>query len=161
MSRVLVAGVGNVFLGDDAFGVEVASRLSAEPLPPGVEVGDFGIAGVHLAYQMLDGYKAAVLIDAVPHGGQPGDIYVMEPQTAPGGDGGEAAPPRAALDAHSMEPEAVLRLVQVLGGSPPRVILVGCEPGSVEEGMGLSAPVAASVERAAQLVKELLADLMG
>lgn len=164
MSKVLVAGVGNVFLGDDAFGVEVAARLAAEELPLGVEVGDFGIAGVHLAYQLLEGYKAAVLIDALPRGGRPGDIYVIEPQgTRRGDDNGDdgIVDSQATVDSHGMQPEAVLRMVEILGGSLPRVILVGCEPGCVEEGMGLSAPVAASVGRAAEVVKELLADLTG
>lgn len=155
MNRVLVAGVGNIFLADDAFGVEVASRLAAGPLPDGVEVGDFGIAGVHLAYQLLDGYRAAILLDAVPRGGEPGDIYVIEPEP---GDEPESG---VELDAHGMHPEAVLRMVEVLGGHLDRVMVVGCEPAAVEEGIGLSPRVAASVGPAVEVVRRLLEELAG
>lgn len=164
MNRVLVAGVGNVFLGDDAFGVEVARRVAAGPLPPGVEVGDFGIAGVHLAYQMVDGYRAVVLVDAAPRGGRPGDLYVIEPDPASDGGGAPGEPAggaRMVMDAHGMQPEAVLRLVQVLGGGPARVVVVGCEPGRVEEGMGLSGPVSECLEPAVAVVRELVEELSG
>ncbi len=164
MTRTLVAGVGNIFLGDDAFGVEVARRLAGEALPEEVDVGDFGIAGLHLAFQLSDGYDSAVLIDAAPRGGRPGDLYVIDPVGAgDGGDGGDGADEEAdpEVDAHGMAPDAVLRMVGVLGGGLDRVLVVGCEPGRVEEGMGLSPPVAASVERAVAVVKDLLAEWAG
>jgi hydrogenase maturation protease len=152
VSRILVAGVGNIFLGDDAFGVEVVRRLGAVGLGDGVDVGDFGIAGIHLAYQLLDGYDAAVLVDATPRGGRPGDLYVIEPAPAGDDDG-------PALDAHGMQPEAVLRLVEVLGGHLGRVLVVGCEPAAVTEGIGLSPEVEASVDRAVELVAGVVAGL--
>jgi hydrogenase maturation protease len=151
VSRILVAGVGNIFLSDDAFGVEVARRLLMSPTPEGVEVRDFGIAGVHLAYQLLDGYDALVIVDALPFGGTPGDLCVMEPELDEEGD--------VEVDAHGMQPDAVLRTLQALGGRVERVLVVGCQPRSVDEGMGLSPPVAASVDRAAAVVRELLVDL--
>lgn len=157
--KVLVAGVGNVFLGDDGFGVEVASRLQRLALPVGVDVGDFGIAGVHLAYQLLDGYDAAVLIDAAPRGGRPGDLYVIEPEAGDPDDPDQDGP--AVMDAHGMHPEAVLRMVRVLGGGPRRVVVVGCEPAWVDEGMGLSEPVSACVEPAVSAVREVLDELCG
>jgi hydrogenase maturation protease len=153
-SRVLVAGMGNIFLSDDAFGVEVVRRLLPLPLPQGVEVRDFGIAGVHLAYQLLDGgYDALVLVDALPFGGSPGDLCVMEPELD---DEGEVA-----VDAHGMQPDAVLRTLEAMGGRVGRVLVVGCQPSSVEEGMELSPPVAASVDRAVDVVRELLDELTG
>lgn len=161
--RVLVAGIGNVFLGDDGFGVEVVRRLSARDLPPDVEVVDVGIRGVHLAYQLLDGYRALVLVDATARGGDPGDLYVIEPDLdafdRPTGDG-------ALLDAHSMDPETVLRTITALAretGSPRigRVLLVGCEPADVTEGMGLTDPVAGAVDGAVDLVLDVLADELG
>ncbi|MER6915289.1 hydrogenase maturation protease [Streptomyces sp. NPDC000594] len=153
---VLVAGVGNVFLGDDGFGVECVRRLAAGPLPPGVEVADIGVRGVHLAYQLLDGYRTLILVDAVGRGSPPGTLHLIEPETGP-------VEPSAtpALDGHRMGPDAVLALLSALsagtGGSPPRrILVVGCEPDSLEEGMGLSAPVTAAVEEAVRLVRRLL-----
>ena len=154
MSRVLVAGVGNIFLSDDAFGVEVARRLADSPLPSGVEVGDFGIAGVHLAYQLLEGYDAAVIVDTAPFGGRPGDLCVMEPDRNRGE--GEVA-----VDAHGMQPDAVLRTVEALGGRVGRVLVVGCQPACVDEGMEMSPPVAAAVDRAVDLVAKVLTSLTG
>jgi hydrogenase maturation protease len=153
VSRILVAGVGNIFLSDDAFGVEVARRLLPLRLPEGVEVRDFGIAGVHLAYQLLDGYDALVLIDALSFGATPGDLCVMEPELDDEGD--------VVVDAHGMQPDAVLRTLEALGGRVERVLVVGCQPWSVEEGMELSPPVAASVDRAVGVVLELLVELAG
>lgn len=158
MKRVLVGGVGNVFLGDDGFGVEVVARLKELALPAGVEVDDFGVAGVHLAYQMAEGYDCVVLIDAAPRGGRPGDLYVIEPERSGPGPEQER---EVALDAHGMHPEAVLRLVQVLGGGPDLVMVVGCEPASLEEGMGLSQPVQACVEPAVTAVRDILEALCG
>jgi len=160
VNRVLVAGVGNVFLSDDGFGVEVARRLAGRELPEGVEVADVGIAGMHLAYRLLDGYRALVLIDTFRHGDPPGTLYLIEHDLdGPADD--------AAFDAHGMEPGAVLsmldRLAQGVGVDRPvgRVLVIGCEPASVDEGIGLSQPVAAVVDRAAQAVVELVGDLLG
>jgi hydrogenase maturation protease len=149
--RVLVAGVGNIFLGDDAFGVEVAQRLRREPIPDGVRVEDFGIRGLHLAYEMLDGgYNLTVLVDASPRGGAPGTLYVIEPEFS-------STNSPVAADAHAMNPDAVFASLRALGGAPGRVLVVGCEPASVEEGMGLSAEVSAAVDAGVKLVLELLA----
>ncbi|RSS81922.1 hydrogenase maturation protease [Streptomyces sp. WAC06614] len=159
---VLVAGIGNVFLGDDGFGVETVRQLAGCALPDGVEAVDFGVRGVHLAYQLLDGYDTAVLVDATARGGAPGTLYVIDagtPAPDPVGPGG-AAP----LDGHQMTPDTVLALLDTLcagtGGTPPRqVLVVGCEPAATEEGMGLSAPVAAAVPEAVRLLLELVRDL--
>ena len=152
--RTLIACVGNIFLGDDGFGVEVARRLSAHPLPDGVQVADFGIRGVHLAYELAEkAYESTILVDATARGGAPGTVYLIEPD--PGGwiagDGGSDA-----TDAHGMDPRAVFGLVRTLGGTPGRVLLVGCEPASVEEEMGLSEPVAAAVDEAVALILDVL-----
>ena len=133
--RVLVAGVGNIFLGDDGFGVAVASRMAGETFPEGVKVGDFGIRSVHLAYELLDGYDSLVLIDALSRGDRPGTLTVLEPEL----DDhplGEAAG-LGAMDAHTMHPEAVLNMLSALGGHLRRVVVVGCEPALVEEYLGL------------------------
>ena len=158
--RILVAGIGNIFLGDDGFGVEVVRRLAGAELPADVEVVDIGIRGMHLAYQLLDGYDALVMIDATPRGGTPGQLYVLEPDldTVPDDDG-------SLLNAHGMQPDAVLALLRTLSrdvadGTPTevvgRVLVLGCEPQSVEEGMGLSAAVAAAVEPAVELLQRVL-----
>jgi hydrogenase maturation protease len=164
MNRVLVAGVGNVFLSDDGFGVEVARRLAARPLPTGVEVADVGIRGMHLAYRLLDGYRALVLVDTVSGGHHPGTLYLLEhdlDEPAP-----EAAFGAAQMDAHGMDPGALLGMLDGLargvGVERPvdRVLVVGCEPASVDEGIGLTEPVAAVVDRAAQAVVDLLSSLL-
>jgi len=161
-ARTLVAGVGNIFLADDGFGVEVARRLSAETPPDGVEIADFGIRGVHLAYQLLEGYDTLILIDAVSRGEPPGTLFVIEPD-----DGAAAAapfpgaePPAAASlgDAHGLDPGSVLAIVHRLGGRPPRLRLVGCEPAEITERIGLSEIVAGSVEPAVRLVRSLLSE---
>ena len=150
--RTLVAGIGNIFLGDDGFGVEVAARLSREPLPDGVRVVDAGIRARELAYQLVEGgYDTAILVDAVGRGGPPGTLYVIEPDAAMAG-----ASPVPAFDAHAMNPDATLALVHALGGVATRILIVGCEPVSVEEGIGLSEPVAAAVDEAMLVVRELL-----
>jgi hydrogenase maturation protease len=154
--RTLVAGLGNIFEGDDGFGVEVVRRLAATEWPDGVELRDFGIRGVHLAYQLLDPYDLVVIVDAVQRGEVPGTVYVIEH----GPDETLAAPAGDAplMDAHDLAPDGVLALVPRLGGTLCRVIVVGCEPASIMPGMELSVPVAASVERAAQLVTGLVMD---
>ncbi len=147
-ARVLVAGIGNVFLGDDGFGVEVVGRIDRESLPDGVDVADYGIRGVHLAYDLLAGhYDTVVLVDAVPLDDPPGTVAVLEVDPTGGG---------APMDAHGMHPAAVLTLLHDLGGAVDRVLVVGCRPVSVEERMGLSEPVAAAVDEAVLLVTELV-----
>jgi hydrogenase maturation protease len=152
--NVLVAGVGNIFLGDDAFGVEVVSRLSLRQLPHGVCVADYGIRSYDLAYALMEDWNLVILVDALPRGGEPGTLYTLEPNFPEGG----AAPP--SLDAHSMNPVAVLQLVSALGGKPGRMLVVGCEPDSVEPdeagNMGLSDPVNAAVEEAVRMIEELI-----
>jgi hydrogenase maturation protease len=153
--RVLVAGVGNVFLGDDGFGVEVAKRLSDDAFPPDVLVADFGIRGVHLAYELLQGYDTLILVDAAPRGEIPGTVFVLAPdfEHADRLERGESG---FVLDAHGMDPEMVLGILADLGGRRPRVLIVGCEPAEVREHMGLSAPVMLAVEEAARVVRELI-----
>ncbi len=153
--RVLVAGVGNIFLGDDGFGVEVARRLAGMVLPEGVSVADFGIRGVHLAYELLDGYDTVIIVDAAPRGEEPGTVSVIEPGPATMAPAGIDSP---VMDAHGMEPHAVLSLLGALGGTVDRVLVVGCEPADVSERMGLSPPVAAVVDHTARLVVELVTD---
>jgi hydrogenase maturation protease len=159
--RILIAGVGNIFLGDDAFGVEVAQRLVRRPLPDGVRVVDFGIRGLDLVYALLDGHDAVILVDAVPCGGAPGTLYVIEPEA--GGPTGPAGAV-AGLEAHGLDPAKVLRLAASMGGRTDHVLLVGCEPGPLpdpeEMHMGLSAPVAAAVDEAVSLVESLVAKLL-
>jgi hydrogenase maturation protease len=160
--RTLVAGVGNIFLGDDGFGVETIRRLTAAgPLPAHVEAVDVGVRGVHLAYQLLDGYDTFVLVDATTRGGAPGTVYLIE-AAVPGAEGtAPAGTGPAVLDGHRMTPDSVLALLGTLcagtGGAPPRrVLVVGCEPASVEEGMGLSPAVEAAVPEAVRLLLDLL-----
>jgi hydrogenase maturation protease len=156
--RVLVAGIGNIFLGDDGFGVEVANRLAACPMPDGVRVADFGIRGVHLAYELLEGYDVLVLIDAVPMGEPPGTVAVIEPDpVASPAVGDDMAP---VVDAHSMSPGVVLGMVAGLGGTVDKIFVVGCEPADVEEGIGLSAPVTDAVDRAVALCGQLVAAIV-
>ncbi|MER6158254.1 hydrogenase maturation protease [Streptomyces sp. NPDC001868] len=155
--RTLVAGIGNVFLGDDGFGVETARLLTERELPGHVEVVDIGVRGVHLAYQLLDGYDTLVLVDATARGGAPGTLYVIEHDVG----GPSPAPDAPALDGHRMTPDTVLALLSTLcagtGAEPPRrVLVVGCEPASVDERIGLSAPVSDAVPEAVRLIEELL-----
>ncbi len=128
---VLVAGVGNIFLGDDGFGVEVARRLTDRTLPDGARVADFGTLGLHLAYQLLDGYDTLILIDTMARGKAPGTLYVFEPDPADVGS--------ESVDAHGLDPAAVLSMVRLLGGTIGRTIVVGCEPAEIVERIGLSA----------------------
>jgi len=146
--RMLVAGVGNMFLGDDGFGPEAARRLAAQPLPAAVRIVDYGIRGMHLAYDLSGGYDALVILDAPPRGGAPGDVVVL--RVFPDDIG------TAELDAHGMAPTAVLASLGVLGGQLPSTYVVGCEPADVGEGIGLSPPVTAAVDRAVDAVREVL-----
>jgi hydrogenase maturation protease len=153
--RTLVAGVGNVFLRDDAFGVEVIRRLAGRPVPDGVQVKDFGIRGVHLAYDLLDGCDLFVLVDAAQRGEAPGTVTVVEvevpePDPAVPGSG-------PVIDAHSLTPDDIFALLSSLGGRPGRSLAVTCEPADVSSGMGLSEPVRAAVPHAVRAVREILA----
>jgi hydrogenase maturation protease len=149
--RVLVAGIGNVFLGDDGFGVEVARRLARGPLPDGIKVADFGIRGVHLAFELFDPPDLLVLVDATAQGGRPGTLYLIEPDVED--DALRAAEP----DAHAMDPCAVLAAARRITGSLPRTRIVGCEPADLREGMELSAAVEQAIEPAITMIRRLIA----
>jgi hydrogenase maturation protease len=151
-SGTLIACVGNIFLGDDGFGVEVARRLATRELPAGVRAVDFGIRGVHLAYELADkSYETVILVDATPRGGAPGTVYLIEPDLDRLGAVGPGA-----SDAHGMDPQTVFALLKTLGGKPGRVLIVGCEPASTEDEIALSEPVAAAVDEAVKLIFELV-----
>lgn len=157
--RVLCAGIGNIFFSDDGFGVEVARRLADLPMAEGVTVEDYGIRGIHLAYELLDGYDALILVDAMPMGDEPpGTLVVLEPELPPPSGGGDEVTP--VMDAHTMNPLVVLGTLANLGGSVDRVLVVGCQPATIEEGMGLSEPVAQAVDRAVEMVSELLTEVV-
>ena len=153
--RVLVAGIGNIFFGDDAFGVEVARRLVDRPMPDGVKVADFGIRGLHLAYELLDGYDTLVLVDALPMGEPPGTVALIEPELHPA-EREDTAPP---IEAHSMSPAVVLALLSGLGATVERVLIVGCQPDVVDEGIGLSPAVAGAVESGVAAVLDVLPEI--
>jgi hydrogenase maturation protease len=157
-ARILVAGVGNIFLGDDGFGVEVALALSRQQLPEGVSVKDFGIRGFDLAYALLDPWDAVIIVDALPRGEPAGTLYVVEPNLAALAC---AASAETAINPHGMDPVRVLSLAACQGTISAQVLVLGCEPqdfGDELEGrMGLSAPVQAAVEEAAKMVLELAA----
>jgi hydrogenase maturation protease len=155
---VLVAGIGNIFQSDDAFGVEVAGRLAGRTLPAGARVEDFGIRGLHLAYELLEGYDALVLIDAVPMGEAPGTLALIEPEIETIGLESDGAAP--AMDAHTMNPEVVLRTMTQLGGSIGKVLIVGCQPANIQEGMGLTPAVAAAVDDAVELCCQLVSEIV-
>jgi hydrogenase maturation protease len=157
--RILVAGIGNIFLGDDAFGVEVARRLSTRELPQTVKVTDFGIRGYDLAYALLDGYDTTILVDACPRGEPAGTLYVIEPDLNDIGDSGDQ---QGVVEAHGMNPLNVLRLATAMGPIK-RVLLVGCEPATLgpEEGkMGLSEPIEAVADEAVRMVESLIEKIL-
>jgi hydrogenase maturation protease len=155
-ARVLVAGIGNLFLGDDGFGVALAERLAARALPDGVEVVDYGIRGMDLAYALGDSWSAVVLLDATPRGEAPGTIYVIEAEVDEGA---------LAIETHGMDPVKVLAMARALGSEPPRTLVVGCEPltrmtGDEEEIVAtLSPPVQAALVDAERVVATLLEEL--
>ena len=152
--RILVAGIGNVFLGDDGFGVEVVRRLTGAPFGEDVDVIDFGIRGIHLAFELAEGrYDAAILVDAVSRGGEPGTLYVIDPEV----EADTVAPTVA--DAHSLTPDAVLAWSRKVAGRQPRVVVVGCEPATTEESMELSVPVAGSIDLAMQMTRALVSEM--
>jgi hydrogenase maturation protease len=156
--RVLIAGIGNIFLGDDGFGVEVVKRLAGRGLPEAVEVKDFGIRGMDLAYALQDDYELVVFVDATPRGGEPGTVYLIEPEIEEDG--------AVSLDTHGMDPVKVIRLSRALGARPTRTLVVGCEPKVIPGGedyddmvMELSEPVRAAVEEAVKLVESLVTEV--
>lgn len=155
--QILVAGVGNAFLADDGFGGEVAAGLERRGVPSGVTVMDFGTGGLDLAYEVMRGYDALVIVDVSRQGGEPGTLYVIEPQEEEieaGIEDGEV------IDPHGMDPKTVLRFVKSVGGWPGKVVIVACEPARVEEmGLELSEEVAAVVERAVEAVLGQIAAL--
>jgi hydrogenase maturation protease len=155
-ARILVAGVGNIFLGDDGFGVEVALALSKRQLPESVKVKEFGIRGFDLAYALLDPWDAVIIVDALPRGEAAGTLYVVEPDLAALSGG---ASPDTAINPHGMDPVRVLNLAASQGTISAQVLIVGCEPqdfGDELEGrMGLSQPVQAAVEEAATMIVDL------
>ena len=154
--RTLVAGVGNVFLRDDAFGCEVVRLLATHPVPDGVEVRDFGIRGVHLAYDLLNGCDLFVLVDAAPRGEPPGTVTVLEVEVP---DADSLTGP--VMDAHSLTPDAIFALLASLGGRPGRSLVVACEPADVSAGMGLSEQVQEALPHAVRTVEEILASATG
>lgn len=162
--RVLVAGIGNIFFGDDAFGVEVVNRLLRRPVREGVDVIDIGIRGLHLAHELLHRYDALVIVDALAHGEAPGTVSVLEidPDPVAGAeavpDGG--LPPERPLDAHSIDPNVVLATLGQLGGSVGRVLIVGCEPADCAPGMGLSDVVDRAVPVGVEMTIDLLDELV-
>jgi len=156
--NILIAGIGNIFFGDDAFGCEVAAQLMRRPLPEGVRVIDFGIRSYDLAYAMMNGPDVTIFIDATPRGQPPGTIYLLEPdKNILDSDFGEV------VNAHSMNPVRVLQLIHSLGGQPGRLYLVGCEPAvlETEEGaMGLSEKVQAAVAPAIEMIETLIREIL-
>jgi len=159
-TRVLVAGIGNIFFHDDGFGPAVAAAMlsaasptpAGAPLPDGVRVVDYGIRGMHLAYDLLEGYDALLIVDALPGAKAPGELTVLEVGSDDLGAGG--------FDAHSMDPVSVLASLGALGGKLPRTLVVGCQPGDVGEGIGLTPEVSRAVETARVLVNRLAGDLL-
>jgi hydrogenase maturation protease len=149
-ARILVAGIGNIFLGDDGFGVEVVKRLSAHEFPASVRVLDFGIRGFDLAYALQDGYETTILVDAYPHGQTPGTVSLVEPDLSK-----LDAPQQCVVETHGMNPLSVLRMASTMNGGLKKILLVGCEPATFggEEGhLGLSAPVEGAVDEAVKMV---------
>ena len=153
--RILIAGIGNIFLGDDGFGVEVVRRLAGREWPEGVQVKDFGIRGMDLAYALQDEYELVVFVDATPRGGEPGTVYLIEPEVEDDGN--------VSLDTHGMDPVKVIKLSRALGARPTRTLVVGCEPQVVLGGedydemlMELSKPVRVAVDEAVKLVESLV-----
>ena len=157
--NILIACIGNIFQGDDAFGVEVAKQLQNRPLPENVRLVDFGIRGFDLAYALMDGYDVTILVDAAPRGEAPGTLYLIEPDLREIET--ETAQP-AMIDAHTMNPLNVLRVAHSMGAEFKKLLLVGCEPqelGGSEGLMGLSAPVQAAIGGAVEMIESIIADI--
>ena len=158
--RILIAGIGNIFMADDAFGVEVAGRLAKQSFPSGVRVTDFGIRGFDLAYALMEGYETTILVDAYPGKGDPGTLFVLEPDLQ---DLNSSATQQGFIEPHAMNPINVLRMATSMGGQLKRVLLVGCVPATLgpEEGqMGLSEPVTAAVDEALKLITSLVTRIL-
>ena len=148
--RTMVAGVGNIFQRDDAFGVEVIRLLAGRPQPEGVEIADFGIRGVHLVYELLNGCDLFVLVDAAQRGCEPGTVTVLEVEA------GDTAPRTAVMDAHGLAPDEIFAMLASMGSRPGRSLVVACEPADVSAGMGLSDPVRDALPQAVRAVEEIL-----
>lgn len=151
--RILVAGIGNIFLGDDGFGPEVVRHLMPQATGSPARIVDYGIRGMHLAYDLLDGYDVLILVDAIPDRGEPGTVHVIEADL-------ENSSTTDGPDAHSMDPNAVFARLTALGGTAPPTIVVGCEVVAVDDELGLSGPVAAAVPMAVRAVHRLIADVL-
>jgi hydrogenase maturation protease len=155
--RILIAGVGNIFLGDDAFGVEVARRLAQRPQPEEVRVANFGTRGFDLAYALMEDLDLAILVDAVPRGEPPGTLYLVEPDLE---ERISLQDPECVVQTHGMNPMNVLRLVKAMGGRPCPLRIVGCEPAFLgtqdDPVMGLSEPVQAAVGQAVRMIESLV-----
>jgi len=149
----LVAGIGNIFLGDDGFGPEVMRHVPQRLASPRVQLVDYGIRGVHLAYDLLDGCEALVFVDAIPSRGAPGTLHVFEADH-------ESLTATAGFDAHAMDPAAVFASLNALGGTPPYTVVIGCEAANVDEGIGLSDEVAAAVPEAVRALEDVIARLL-
>ena len=158
--KILIAGIGNIFQGDDGFGVEVANRLANRPFPEGVRVVDFGIRGFDLAYALMEAYETTILVDAFPGDGTPGTLFVIEPELAGLNDPKQS---QGFVEPHAMNPLNVLRMAVSMGGELKRILLVGCVPATLgpEEGqMGLSEPVSGAVDQGAKLVETLVTRIL-
>ncbi len=156
--KVLVAGVGNIFLGDDAFGVEVVQRFAKRGVPENANVVDFGIRSYDLAFALMEPWELVILVDAVSRGEEPGTVYVIEPELTQMSESLTGL----GFDAHSMNPVSVLQLVEKLGGKFARTLVVGCEPASIDASEdGLSEPVRAAVDEAVRTIEELIAGIYG
>jgi hydrogenase maturation protease len=158
--RILVAGIGNIFLGDDGFGCEVLKRLTGRTWPDSVRLVDFGIRGFDLAYALMDGYDVTVFVDATPRGGRPGTLYVIEPEL---NELDKLNQHEMMVETHGMNPMKVLAMVKSMGGGFKRIVLVGCEPATFgpEEGqMGLSDVVDGAVDEAVKVVESLVAGIL-
>jgi hydrogenase maturation protease len=152
-SRILIAGIGNIFLGDDGFGPEVIRHVPQSLAGPSVRVIDYGIRGMHLAYDLLDEWDGLLLVDALPNRGSPGALRVFEADH-------ETMSATAGLDAHAMDPAAVFASLNALGGTPPHTVVIGCEVDDVEEGIGLSDAVAAAVPDAVRAIEAVMTRLL-
>ena len=147
-----MAGIGNIFLGDDGFGPEVIRHVPEQVASPRVRVVDYGIRGMHLAYDLLDGCEALILVDALPNRGTPGTVHVFEADH-------ETLTAQVGLDAHAMDPAAVFASLAALGGTAPYTVVIGCEVDNVDEGMGLTGAVAAAVPDAVNAIEDVVARL--
>ncbi len=155
--RLLIAGIGNIFLGDDGFGCEVIQQLLQRSISEEVRIVDFGIRGLDLTYALLENYDAVILVDAVPRNGEAGTIYLIEPTVA------ELTEADVLVEAHAMDPLKVLAMAKSLGGELKQILLVGCEPhtfGPAEGQMGLSEIVRAAVPVALETIEKLMNDIL-